>query len=156
MTHFLPQVAETLTLQFILTLPTCQVPLWSVHLFSHDTPAPLTMVQTHPTPTWSTGTPPQPWVEWLPSHSLRGSVKTLPTTILRLQKAAPSAWECEEGFKQVRKWKKFGTQNSCSIHSWYKSLRSDLSAETRQDLSSICNPDIFFLLWWQCICATYR
>ena len=99
-----PQVAKTLlTLLFVLTPPTYQVPLWSVHFFSESTPAPLTMVQTHLTPTLSTGTLPPPRVDRPPLHSRESSERTSPTTTLCLQRAALSVWGCRGGFEKVSK-----------------------------------------------------
>ena len=98
------QVALTfLILWLASTPPTYQLPLWSAN-FSKGTTAALTMVQTHPTPTWSTETPPPPRVKWPPSPSLRGSEETPLTTILCLWRATLSVWGYREGFKQVSTW----------------------------------------------------
>ena len=82
------QVAATLlTLEYVLTPLTYQVPLQSPHSFNRGTIAPLTIVQIHPTQTWYSGIPPPPWVEEPPSDSLRRSEEIPPTTTLCLQKA---------------------------------------------------------------------
>ena len=62
------------------------------------------MVQIHPTPTWYSGMPPPPRVDWLQLHSPRNSEQTPSTTTLCLQRAAPSVWGCGEDFDQVSRY----------------------------------------------------
>ena len=56
--HFFPQMAQMLTFLMSMLIQVIQpLPLWSAHSISQGTPAPLTMVQTHPLPILSTMTP---------------------------------------------------------------------------------------------------
>ena len=98
--NVLPQVAQMLILVWVLTPVIQQVYLWSA-LLNQGTPAPLSMVQTHLTPTLPTAIPQPPRIEWPPSPSLVSSKETPPTTSWCLQRVAPSVWGCGGNLEQV-------------------------------------------------------
>jgi len=109
--HFFLQLSETLTLEFVLTPPTYQVLSWNAHFFSQGITAPLTMAQTHPTPTWTTETPPPPWAESSSSDSRKYSEQISPTITLCLQRAAPSVSKNRGHLDQVGRYMSYTMRN---------------------------------------------
>ena len=84
------------------TLPTQKTRLWTVHLcLTQGTLAPLSMVLTLLTPTWSIVTLPPPKMKRPPLPSPRTSKETPPTISLWLQTVVPDVRECVGDSEQV-------------------------------------------------------